>query len=374
MPNGTNLSVQCAACKRRKIKCSGARPVCHSCLRHQEPCDYIEKSSNGTGKGSKNRLNHLNDLIDRLKESNAEQREKLLSEFNVPIPSIRLDSNSNLPQLPPQPAASTSLERIAPGSTTSRPAPAFLPPSSSQPHLHSLSYQNHLTHPLVYPPVPHARSLSHPVTSISRSASHDQPWNGLHELANQASTFDRELYSPNPSAYYARDAQPFPRSYNSPLGPSIDTPYDPALEDEALPNSEAPPAKVSYNSTSGDLQYYGSTSHLHIKPLKASNSPTSFQPNQSRYESERTALRASTALQKMWEQLAFNNLLVDGTSGDISKHLLNTYWSWQYPIHMAVYRPLFVRDMALGGPYFNAFLLNVSFLFITYFVSNENGI
>lgn len=39
-------------------------------------------------------------------------------------------------------------------------------------------------------------------------------------------------------------------------------------------------------------------------------------------------------------------------------HLLSIYWSRQLYTAQIIYRPLFMRDMACGGPYFSKLLLN----------------
>lgn len=48
----------------------------------------------------------------------------------------------------------------------------------------------------------------------------------------------------------------------------------------------------------------------------------------------------------------------DGYDPDLVLHLLNIHWNRQHHNLLMVYRPLFMRDMASGGPYFSKMLLN----------------
>ncbi|RAH53130.1 CHA4 activatory protein [Aspergillus piperis CBS 112811] len=71
-------------------------------------------------------------------------------------------------------------------------------------------------------------------------------------------------------------------------------------------------------------------------------------------------LSSNARFQASWERTAYENIPrytdVDPT---ICINLLEVYWAWQAPLHNCVYRRCFFRDMALGGPYFSTFLLNV---------------
>ncbi len=56
--------------------------------------------------------------------------------------------------------------------------------------------------------------------------------------------------------------------------------------------------------------------------------------------------------------LAAGRLDFDGVDPEIGMELLSIYWSRQLYTAQIVYRPVFMRDMACGGPYFSKLLLN----------------
>ncbi|ORY23135.1 fungal-specific transcription factor domain-domain-containing protein [Naematelia encephala] len=76
-------------------------------------------------------------------------------------------------------------------------------------------------------------------------------------------------------------------------------------------------------------------------------------------ESQAGILSANAGMVSAWESLAFHKLQLERgwTGAKMVMHLLKVYFSWQYGHHCTVYRPIFMRDMALGGPYFSQFLL-----------------
>lgn len=60
-----------------------------------------------------------------------------------------------------------------------------------------------------------------------------------------------------------------------------------------------------------------------------------------------------------------NKLDFDGVDPDVGMHLLTLYWSQQYYSGLVVYRPVFMRDMACGGPFFSKLLLNAMYFSIS---------
>ncbi|PLB53497.1 hypothetical protein P170DRAFT_400774 [Aspergillus steynii IBT 23096] len=73
-------------------------------------------------------------------------------------------------------------------------------------------------------------------------------------------------------------------------------------------------------------------------------------------------LTSNARFQDSWERMAYANLPhYTDVDPSICSSLLEIYWAWQAPLHNCVYRRCFFRDMALGGPYFSLFLLNVIF-------------
>ncbi|KAJ5100573.1 hypothetical protein N7456_006625 [Penicillium angulare] len=112
--------------------------------------------------------------------------------------------------------------------------------------------------------------------------------------------------------------------------------------------------------------YYGATSRF--CPL-----PASEQQMNQHYGLEERKLEASEAYHRKWlasnsklhqslENLAMKNIhQYTDVDPDLCEILLQIYWTWQAPLHNCVYRRCFFRDLALGGPYFSPFLLNVMF-------------
>ncbi|KAJ5239420.1 hypothetical protein N7468_004039 [Penicillium chermesinum] len=113
-------------------------------------------------------------------------------------------------------------------------------------------------------------------------------------------------------------------------------------------------------------KYYGATSRFH--PLEAADSRLLKVPgpdsgdHKASEEYHRKWLAANSKFQESLEHVAIKNLeQYTDVPLDICAVLLQIYWTWQAPLHSCVYRRCFYRDLALGGPYCSAFLLNVIF-------------
>lgn len=72
-------------------------------------------------------------------------------------------------------------------------------------------------------------------------------------------------------------------------------------------------------------------------------------------------LKMNATMIQGWETFAYNKLELErGTDeAKVIMRLLETHFCWQYASHCVIYRPVFIRDMALSGQYFNEFLLQV---------------
>lgn len=71
-------------------------------------------------------------------------------------------------------------------------------------------------------------------------------------------------------------------------------------------------------------------------------------------------LRAQySVMDSVWEPLISAKSTINGTNVDTTTGLalLEIYWTWLHPLHHLVYRPTFIMDLALGGPYCSDFLL-----------------
>jgi hypothetical protein len=51
----------------------------------------------------------------------------------------------------------------------------------------------------------------------------------------------------------------------------------------------------------------------------------------------------------------------DGVEPDLGMHLLSLHWNQPHHSFLITYRPVFMRDMACGGPYFSKLLLNAMY-------------
>ncbi|KAF2755984.1 hypothetical protein EJ05DRAFT_84599 [Pseudovirgaria hyperparasitica] len=111
----------------------------------------------------------------------------------------------------------------------------------------------------------------------------------------------------------------------------------------------------------GQVQYFGTTSRFympdeHSERVEYSNNEQMLFDKPAHIE----WLRTNANLHHSLEKLTLANLRNDpSVDPALSSALLQHYWTWQHPLHNCVYRRCFVRDSALGGPYFSPFLLNV---------------
>lgn len=126
----------------------------------------------------------------------------------------------------------------------------------------------------------------------------------------------------------------------------------------------------------GSVTFHNSTSAVHQPPSEVYG-VTNQMPlahaialaNGPSDESSRKALFMNANKQKQWEGYAIANTAVKANvSKDVSDELLKYHWSWIHPLFLMVYRPAFIRGMALVNatspdsqepPYFSETLLKV---------------
>ncbi|KAB8272684.1 fungal-specific transcription factor domain-containing protein [Aspergillus minisclerotigenes] len=118
--------------------------------------------------------------------------------------------------------------------------------------------------------------------------------------------------------------------------------------------------------TEGRQHYFGATSRFHPIPGHDHRHDTKAEINEPETQEmenyHRRWLCSNARFQGPWERMAHANMShYTHVDPNICSSLLNVYWSWQAPLHNCIYRRCFYRDMALGGPYFSRFLLNVVF-------------
>ncbi|KAH7038366.1 fungal-specific transcription factor domain-containing protein, partial [Microdochium trichocladiopsis] len=130
----------------------------------------------------------------------------------------------------------------------------------------------------------------------------------------------------------------------------------------------------------GAIIYNGPTSRFHAGPLDE-NQPASTSPlddarrDQQARASQAESLRSQyDLLDSVWVPLGkTKNMEAFGISKEMGSHLLEMYWSWLHPLHNCVYRPVFLMDMALNGPYYSDFLLTCIFALSARHLSRQQG-
>lgn len=126
----------------------------------------------------------------------------------------------------------------------------------------------------------------------------------------------------------------------------------------------------------GSVTFHNSTSAVHQPPSEV-NGVTNQMPlahaialaNGPSDASSRKALVMNANKQKQWEDYAIANTAAKANvSQQVSNELLKYHWTWIHPLFLIVYRPAFIRGMALvdatspdsqDPPYFSETLLKV---------------
>ncbi|KAF5855676.1 hypothetical protein ETB97_008611 [Aspergillus alliaceus] len=160
---------------------------------------------------------------------------------------------------------------------------------------------------------------------------------------------------------------PFPIERQIPNTPSVDAGFDDVSHAEAssstlvAPDSEPGSDQVLLSDLSldenGKLCYYGPTSAVHAPPPAES---TNVHDSYSSMSDARSLLTSTALESRTWEEFALGNAAIQT---DVPRHmiskLLQTHWTWIAPMFNWVYRPAFMRDMAISGPCYSPFLLIV---------------
>lgn len=110
----------------------------------------------------------------------------------------------------------------------------------------------------------------------------------------------------------------------------------------------------------GAVVYNGPTSRFHAGAIEENNLDDIVGSDRSHVE---TLKSQYSLMDSVWTPLAVVKSSMDGTgiSNEVGMALLDIYWTWLHPLHNCVYRPAFMMDLALGGPYCSDFLLNCIF-------------
>lgn len=114
----------------------------------------------------------------------------------------------------------------------------------------------------------------------------------------------------------------------------------------------------------GAVTYNGPTSRFHASALEEHLADEDDPQVSGQSSNERAihveALRCQyELLDTVWMPLIRSKSGFDGFGIDanVCLALLDIYWNWLQPLHNCVYRPCFMMDMAIGGPYYSDFLL-----------------
>lgn len=166
-----------------------------------------------------------------------------------------------------------------------------------------------------------------------------------------------------------------PASPASQASQSQKSPYD----STALPHRNLREVKFETDISvddDGSVTFHNSTSAVHQPPSEV-HGVTNQMPlahavalaKGPSEESSRKALVLNATKQKQWEDYAIANTAVKANvSKEVSNELLKYHWSWIHPLFLVVYRPAFIRGMALVNatsrdsrdpPYFSETLLKV---------------
>ncbi|KAF1981921.1 hypothetical protein K402DRAFT_448961 [Aulographum hederae CBS 113979] len=139
-----------------------------------------------------------------------------------------------------------------------------------------------------------------------------------------------------------------------------------------------PPRSLLHPSLLADgfAAYHGPTSSFHVESLKESpQTPTGSAEEVRRNirDAHLPTLRANAELlHTVWEPLIRSKTEQDfGIPPDLATYLLHIYWLFQHPLHNVVYKPCFVMDLALGGPYCSKFLLMSIFALAARHTTNQ---
>ncbi|EAU30833.1 predicted protein [Aspergillus terreus NIH2624] len=120
------------------------------------------------------------------------------------------------------------------------------------------------------------------------------------------------------------------------------------------------------DSQKNALLYHGPTSAVYDDTASLDENDSAI-TGLNNDEWTRCFLFSETAKQRQLEplNLAAGRLDFDGVDPEIGMELLSIYWSRQLYTAQIIYRPVFMRDMACGGPYFSKLLLNAVFFAVS---------
>lgn len=110
----------------------------------------------------------------------------------------------------------------------------------------------------------------------------------------------------------------------------------------------------------GVVRIFGPTSNLHVESPHPSETDSS-ESQRHAAEPDHYQLIANAALGRQKEHELHRRDTIGGIPSELAMHLLDLHWNRQHHTFHLTYRPVFMRDLAQGGPYCSEFLLNAVF-------------
>ncbi|KAH8702274.1 fungal-specific transcription factor domain-containing protein [Talaromyces proteolyticus] len=295
----------CERCRTKKVKCSGDRPHCNSCVASNQECRYPEdaRRSNRTTKADTKALRNEISILRQF----IFERQQLDSSVEA-----RLATRTLHDVQPPVAKSSSNHANVNVG--TSFPTSDTAPTS----------------------------------TNVLEPASGELPMCG-----------------PSPEALLS-DPQCRSRiNTNQPRRGSNGTPRS---SEQGRQSTSPQNIYITGTVTNdGQVQAYGVTSTLHEPPalLPETNTPAEDEEDKIiRHQLIRDQLISNAVIQRQRETAIFlgpqmqATIELDGVAPDVALHLFNLHWNRQHYSYLLTYRPAIMDSLMNGGPHVNKLLLN----------------
>ena len=151
---------------------------------------------------------------------------------------------------------------------------------------------------------------------------------------------------------------------------SLDDSSDDTSTESDEGDSDSSPSKADVGNKNPEFHgptsvFFDETAPENVQGLEESTQDLSL-------ENMSTNLMAEAAAQRQLENLhlSSNQLDFDGVEGQLATDLLSLFWTRSNSLFMLVYRPVFMRDWAEGGPYFSKLLLNAIYFNASRYITN----
>jgi len=78
--------MKCLRCKRKKIKCDKAEPICHQCIAAKEECHYVERRQRPRHAHQKAVVQHLSQRLEQLEKQISDAGDDRSSSVSEVVP------------------------------------------------------------------------------------------------------------------------------------------------------------------------------------------------------------------------------------------------------------------------------------------------